>query len=322
MVALSVSNFLAFLAYAAARVAIFPFQIGSLRWARRLGAGLGLLCYYVLPIRRGVIRRNLTAYFGAEWSEARMRRGVRDAYVNFGMAVGEFAFGERLTHDNVEHTIAVEGLEHYRAAHASGRPVILYGAHQTMWELSQCMLHWCREPFIVVMKRIHNPYLNAYLTRRRSVFGAEMISQRGAVGMLEEKSGAKNINFGFFVDQRAAKGKGVWVNIRGNAVSAMAGPAVLAVRYGGLAILPTQMLRSATGIIIRFHAPISYALTGDERADVQRVTQLINDRVTAWVVERPEEYFWFHNRFKIHPAEQRAAEAFLASNPESRIPNP
>lgn len=307
---LGVSRFIEFLVYLALRGVMLPFQLGGIRWARGVGAALGNFTYYVAPIRRAVIRRNLEVYFGDQWDEDRMRRGIRDAYVNFGKAIGEFAFGHGITHDNVEASITIENDHYYREAHASGRPVIMYGAHQTMWELSQCMLHWWRDPFFVVMKRIHNHYLNEYLTRRRETFGAQMLSQRGAIAKLQEKVDVKDVNLAFFVDQRAAKGKGVWIDIRGHAAAAMPGPAVLAVRFGGLPILPMQMLRSEKGIIIRANKPIEYTLTGDERADVQRVTQLINDRVTAWILERPDEYFWFHNRFKIHPAEKAAADEF------------
>src|SRR5690606_33708452 len=129
-------------------------------------------------------------------------------------------------------------------------------------------------------------------TRRRETFGAEMISQRGAIAKLESKATEKEkVNLAFFVDQRAAKGKGVWIDICGQAAAAMPGPAVIAIKFGGLPVLPIQMLRTEKGIIIRAHKPIEYALTGDDRADVQHLTQLINDQVTAWILERPDEYF-------------------------------
>lgn len=299
-----------YLGYLGMRLIMLPFQMATLGWARFLGASLGLFAYYVFPLRKSTVRKNLTVFFGDKWDEKRMRRGVREAYRGFGIAIAEFAYSQRINKQNVEHYIKLEQIENYRLAHASGRPVIFYGAHQAMWEWSQYILHYFgADPFFVIMKRIHNRYLNAYLEKRRHSFGAQMLSQRGAVAALDAQKETKNANFGFFVDQRAAANKGVWIDVCGHPFSAMPGPAILAVREGGLPILPIKTMRTADGLSFRCEAPIEYALSGNKEKDVQHVTQLIQDRVTSWILEAPESYFWFHNRFKGKPAELAPAAA-------------
>ena len=308
-----------YLPYALLRAFMFPFQIVPLAWSRRMGAALGLFAFYVAPIRKKIVEKNLRFYFGKEWTEAQIKAGVRNAYRAFGIALAEFAFNETIDHDNVERYVRIEGIENYNAAHALGKPVVLYGAHQAMWEWSQNMLHWLSEPFIVVMKRIHNRYIDQYSIQRRSVFGAKMLSQRGAIAALSDKSIKAPLNLGFFVDQRAAKGKGVHINVCGQPVSAMVGPALMALR-GGLPVLPTEMVRTEMGLIIRYHPMIDFVPTGDQQMDLQHLTQLINDRVTEWVRRNPADYFWLHDRFKIHPAERDAAEAFRRDHIDKREP--
>ncbi len=308
-----------FLTYLVFRAAFIPFRLGSLQWARRLGAGLGLFFYRVLPLRRKVVERNLRAFYGDTWNEKRFEQGVRDAYVGMGMAIGEFAWGENLTPANVEKYVKLEGLEHYEEAHRGGRPVILYGGHQAMWEWATVFPHLLRRPFHVVMKRIHNRYIDDRIKWRRSKFGVHAVNQRGALAVLEE-SRDRDLDIGMFVDQRAARAKGVWINVRGNPVSAMPGAAILALRHG-LPALPIRVFRRPEGMVFRFYPPVTCEPTGDYEKDVQALTQAINDPITEWIGENPEAYFWLHDRFKIHADEQETADGFRRSvvTPQARV---
>jgi KDO2-lipid IV(A) lauroyltransferase len=298
-----------FLAYLALRAALVPFQVLPIRAARALGKALGLIVYYLAPIRKAVVRRNIAAFF-PEWEPARRDRLVRDAYVGLGLAAADFAVGTRFRPGNVERFIRLEGAEHYRAAHAAGGQVILFGAHQSMWEWAQCVKHWTGgDSVYAIGKRIHNRFIDAFVKRKRNVFGVEMLSQRGAIASLTARGKSDpTANYAFFVDQRAAKHKGVWVNVAGHPVAAMPGPAILALR-GDLPLIPAQFIRTECGMILRFHPPLYPQRTGDEAADIQRLTQQISDHVTSWVRAYPESYFWVHDRFKLHAGEAPAPAA-------------
>ena len=304
------SNIADWLAYAGFRIALLPFQLSSIRVARKIGAALGLIAYRVAPVRKKLVARNI-GYFFPDWDPERRERLVREAYRNLGLALADFAVGSRFRPDNVDQFIKLEGAEHYAAAHAHGGQVILFGAHQAMWEWAQCVRHWCNgDAVYCIGKRIHNRFVDDYVKRKRSVFGVEMISNRGAIASLAELGRRDpTANFAFFVDQRGSEGKGVWIEVAGRPVAAMPGPAIMALR-GRLPLVPSQFIRTDFGMILRFHAPIFYEPTGDEAADIQRIMQLVNDHVTSWIREHPESYFWMHNRFNVHAAEQSANEAF------------
>jgi Kdo2-lipid IVA lauroyltransferase/acyltransferase len=306
---------LEYLAYAILRLALLPFRLVPLAVARLMGRGLGLAFCYLLPIRKNIVRGNLQIYH-PEWDRQRLARGVREAYMGLGMAVAEFGWADKLTTANVADFVTLEGLEHYEAAHRTGRAVILYGGHQGMWEWAVSFPFFTGRPFLVVMKRIHNRYIDAYVTRRRAKFGVTAVSQRGAIKALADK-GREDVDYGVFVDQRAANGKGVWIDVCGRAVAAMPGTAILAVR-GGLPVMPIRIMRNPKGMTFRFHPVLDFVATGDEALDVQRLTQAINDPLTRWIGEQPAHYFWLHNRFKIHPAERSAAERWQAEHERSQ----
>jgi len=311
------------LAYAGLRVALLPFQLSSIRVARQLGAGLGLFVYWVAPVRKALVARNIDCFF-PDWDPARRQQLVRDAYRNLGIAIADFAVGCRFRPENVDAFITLEGSEHYAAAHAHGGQVILFGAHQAMWEWAQCVRHWCGgDAVYCIGKRIHNRFVDAYVQRKRNVFGVEMISHRGAIASLTALGTSDpTANYAFFVDQRGSKGNGVWIEVAGRPVAAMPGAAIMALR-GKIPLIPSQFIRTESGMTLRFHPPIFFAATGDDATDIQRLTQLTSDHVTRWIREQPESYFWLHNRFNVHPAEQEAADAFawtIAATPPRLAP--
>jgi KDO2-lipid IV(A) lauroyltransferase len=61
----------------------------------------------------------------------------------------------------------------------------------------------------------------------------------------------------------------------------------------------------------RFEAlpPLPLPDSGDREADVAALTQAVNDRIEAWVRERPEEWLWQHRRFDKARYRGDAAEA-------------
>lgn len=283
---------------------MIPFLIAGLSWARRLGRWLGLLAYYCLPIRKSVVKKNLQIVF-PEWDEPRLRRGIREAYEGAGLAVADFAYGHRFNYRNVYRYVRFEGWQHYEAAHQSGRSVLLYCTHQAMWEWGVVFPAFSGRPLYVVMKRIHHRFLDAYVKRRRTKFGVTAVDQRGAVAALDGHRNA-GADYVMLIDQRAAKGKGVWIQLFGRPVAAMPGAAVLALR-GRLPLVPASFERTREGLTIRFYEPLRFVPTGDWQADVQALTQMMHKPSEAWIRLHPESYFWFHDRFKVHTGEEPGA---------------
>ena len=305
-----------FLVFMLVKVAMLPFQIGSLNWARWLGRNLGVLFFHVAPIRKRVLENHLHAFFG--WEGEQLRAGVREAYIGAGLSLAEFAFGARLRNENVERYVTVSGLEHYHAAHASGRSVIIATGHMAIWEWAGTLPHFLDRPIYAVTKRIHNTYFDEYVTQRRTRLQTAQshltsLSQTGAVAALKGLA-EQAFDYILFIDHRAAKGKGTWINLRGHPVAAMPGAAILALR-GQLPILPMKITRTAQGIHMAFQPALDIPPSGNERQDVQRLTQVMNDQIAQWVAEHPRDYFWFHDHFKLHDGERAEAEAFLHNLP-------
>ena len=73
--------------------------------------------------------------------------------------------------------------------------------------------------------------------------------------------------------------------------------AQLALRYN----LPIILARVERVRGAHFHAVIEPAFyaenTGDEEKDIETCLTRINDRMSEWVQEKPEQWFWIHRRW-------------------------
>jgi KDO2-lipid IV(A) lauroyltransferase len=48
---------------------------------------------------------------------------------------------------------------------------------------------------------------------------------------------------------------------------------------------------------VTIQEPIHFAPTGDFSADIIRLTALINERIGNVILDRPEQWLWFHRRW-------------------------
>jgi KDO2-lipid IV(A) lauroyltransferase len=63
-------------------------------------------------------------------------------------------------------------------------------------------------------------------------------------------------------------------------------------------VIPGYVMRTGPA---RFHLvaeePLHLPDTGDREADILTLTQMVNDRLEAWMRARPESWLWLHRRF-------------------------
>jgi Kdo2-lipid IVA lauroyltransferase/acyltransferase len=82
-------------------------------------------------------------------------------------------------------------------------------------------------------------------------------------------------------------------------VEAMTAPAIaeLAYRYD-CPVVPARVERlKGARFRITFEPPLEKPATGDRQTDVKLLMTAVNDRLSAWIRERPEQWLWVHNRW-------------------------
>jgi len=272
-------------------------MLGLLPWrvAIAIGAAAGEIAYR-LGIRRRRVLANLSQAF-PEWNARERRRLARSVYHNVGRTMIEGLLLARLSPDKVNQLVeGVEGFGFAEQVLATRRPFIVLTGHLGNWELMGAYFASQGYRLKVFAKPLHNPLVEATLLSARRSLGLDMIYTGSGL-----KPALRHLQDGgilvFLADQDARRA-GIAVSFFGVPASTVLGPAVFA-HLARAPILPVFAVRVGS-IHHRFliFPPIE-PLPGEKReVAVERLTHA-HVGVLEQVVRRyPEQYFWFHRRWK------------------------
>ncbi len=133
------------------------------RGAARIAAGvLAFLVYRLMGRLRRVGTRNLELALPERPPEAR-RKILRGVYRSLGWQLVEFCRMTRYTPENSRDRMRTEGLEHYLAAHARGKGVLVITGHLGAWELSSFYHSLMGHPMGMVIRRLDNRRLDEFV---------------------------------------------------------------------------------------------------------------------------------------------------------------
>jgi len=177
---------------------------------------------------------------------------------------------------------------------ASG--VLFMTAHHGNWEISTGCFRMLGVAIAPVYRAPQNPFLEKFLRRVRLDSELELIEKRGAVARMLEKI-TQGGNIGFLFDQEALHG--LTVPFLGVPSRTHKTPALLA-RDHDVKIFFGTMIRR--GDFLRYEARgelLDYSVhTEDRDADLLTITSDLMRRLEDEVRENPEQYLWFHRRWK------------------------
>jgi KDO2-lipid IV(A) lauroyltransferase len=287
------------LAPAAARgLAALCRQLGW-REAQALGRGIGRLGWWLGWRDRARTLEHLALALPEIGTEDRHRL-ARRVFEHFGVLLGECLHLSDKSCAEIARHVEVEGWERVEALRAAGRQVLVVTGHCGNWELLAATINCRGLGMAVVARQLEDLRFDALLLALRERFGTRTI-QRGRPGAAREllravRGGAA---LGLLIDQDTAV-EGVWVPFFGRTAFTPSGAADLALRFG-LAAVPAFIERRSDGShLARFEPPI------DLPADPVAATARMTERIEAQVRRRPEQWPWFHRRWRRRPPEPSA----------------
>lgn len=267
-----------------------------------MGRALGRMTYQSMRRYRRVALSNLDRAYGDCMNrEARLRLAI-ESFEHLGVTLIEFFLRQpRITMEEVEREVRFEGQEHYEAAFARGKGVLLITAHYGNWEMMGPRLSRAGYQVNAVSRTADDPGMERMIEAIRTRCGLRQIPRRQAArqGLAALR---RNEILAILLDQNTAEG-GVFVPFYGYPASTATGPAVFALKTGA-AIVPTFCLREADGThTMKAWPPIYPQSTGDRNADIVRLTAEVTRIIELQIRERPELWCWLHNRWKLQPDE-------------------
>lgn len=191
---------------------------------------------------------------------------------------------------------------------SGGKPAILCIPHIGSWEAGSVVAPLCGLKLHVIARPLGNPWLNEFLTRKRSRLGQRIHPRRG--GIRSMKRALEQGEPVCFLPDQNQRLRGVFVPFFGRLASCDRSPVSLAL-MGGHPIIVAGLIR--VGSTFRFKCEVADVFLPSEGGGTreERLHEgllRLHAAVEKLVLAHPEQYFWLHNRYRTRPQRARMAE--------------
>ncbi|MDP8226176.1 MAG: lysophospholipid acyltransferase family protein [Candidatus Celaenobacter polaris] len=268
----------------------------SLPAARRIGRTLGLLNFHIVKVRCAVVKRQLKVAFPSK-SEKEITKLIRAINISFGYVAVEFCWFSPKRLESFDQFIQFKGLEHLNEALSHNKGCIIFTGHFGNWELAAQLLGNLTKKVYAVAKKQKNPFFDDFVNNLRESNFVHLIPMkialRGIVTAIKENKVILMLG-----DQNAGK-SGVVAQFFNMPASTNPGTAKISLKYH-VPVLFAVCYRLHNGIyVFHFDKPIYPEVTTSFDEGVREYTQLLTSKLESWVKKYPEQWFWFHRRWKV-----------------------
>jgi KDO2-lipid IV(A) lauroyltransferase len=260
---------------------------------RALGRGIGWLSWQLIGQRRSDTLVNLRLCY-PELDEAAREKMARAVFRHAGQSLFETANAWFVPLSHYRKRVRFEGIEHVEAARAQGRGVLLLGAHYMSLDYGGAVFS-TRLPIDTVYRPQNNPVFEYMMRRQRQrvyLWQIDHDNMRGLVKALKQ-----NHIVWYTPDQDYGLKQGVMAPFFGVEAATITATARLARVNNSVVLFVHFYVRDDGGITMSFTPPLENYPSGDDVADATRV----NLELEKLIRRVPEQYMWFHRRFKTRP---------------------
>ncbi len=279
---------------------------GPYRAALRAARAAAWLAPELTPSVAATVRENLRLAFGR--SDGAL---VRAVYRHFAEAAVDLLFFRQLfdpTDVPAHFRFEGGGVEHCREHGAKGAVIVT--GHFGNWELYGAALRHVGIPVTPVARTPDASRLARWVGRFRTEQMGTIIDKKSA-GRRALKALRRGERVVFLIDQSAGR-HGAPIPFFGRETSTFTMPASLAIKCG-VPLYAGYSTRLSDGLRYRCHAE-HVPVEGDAEAVTARLNRILEGYVRA----RPEQWWWFHRRFKPRRSERRGADLSPAGIPLPR----
>ena len=244
-----------------------------------------------------IVMTNLDLAFGETKSKEEKLEIAKKCYYNFAKYLGiNFILNQNTTKQKILEQVVFKNEHFLLDAIRSGRPIIVTTAHFGQWEIFGLAVAAHFGPSSVLGRKLDSSVMDKILRANRAQFDVELIDKDGGAKDILKALKARRI-VGILVDQNTAPKDGIKVQFFGKDVLHTPAASVLAQKTNALIINAFIYQKGENLNEICFEQPIDIS-TFDKEDAVQKATQMQCSACEEMVRARPEEYFWFHQRFK------------------------
>ena len=272
------------------------FCLLGLRLSRSFAHPLALFFFYLIPIRKKVVKKNLSLAF-PQFDQTKIDRTAFECYQSLATTLIEILCMPILSEEDIEKYFNWENFELLEKRYAENRGVILLISHSANWEYATLAISKkIGMPFGVIMKEQRNTLVSDWMVKHRSKWGNRMITLGISVRNFYKELLDKHIVL-LAADQRAPK-ESQRVKFFGRMSTCFSGPASLALKTGAPIIFALMKREPDLKYTIKFvEVPVD-DLPTDEDEKILEISQRHTTILEEAIKTAPEQWLWMHDRWK------------------------
>ena len=256
----------------------------------RLGIRIARFGYYLLSLRKKDSLKNIATAF-PEKSDSEQNMILKKTYSFFAKSFMQFlSLPKSYRYVDIE----VEGQELLDGALEKGHGIILATGHFSKWEIMSAWLGYSGYPCVAVAQRQKNRGADIFFRKFREITGMRIIYRKSSLKNMYRI--LKENKILILASDQDAKQRGVFVNFFNKPASTPKGVARFHLETGSdIFFISCYVEQNGK------HKLQIQPVVPEGESTVKSITQAFTTLLEEKVREFPEQYFWFHRRWKTMP---------------------
>lgn len=267
------------------------------RWLRSMSVSsrqlfserLASFLYHHIPLRKEVALQNIIRAF-PERSLNRNINVLKNAYSFFAKNFIQFLSFP------VDSSITIKGKENFDSALKKGKGIILVTGHFGPWEILMDWMGRQNYPVVVVVNKQRNRGADLFFRELREQGGIRHLLRKEPIEKMYHVLKRGHI-LGLASDQDAKK-RGVFVDFMGQPSSTPKGAARFYQETNAPIVFIVSHETPARDYVVECEV-----IDISNKASIQEITQAYTTLLETRIRKHPEQYFWFHRRWKTKPTD-------------------
>lgn len=267
-----------------------------------IGRSMGKLAYLFAGDLRRTGAINLRLAFPEKSEEERVKL-LRECFDSLGRELGLFSQMRTRSREELKQLIEPEGWENLEKARAErGDRLIYVTGHLGAWEMTSFGISLLGYPLTFLVRRLDNPLIEQIVDEVRTKLGNKTIDKLSAARSMVKLLRSGEQALGLLTDLNTLDDEAIFVDFFGVPAATTFVVAKLALRTKTPLVPFFAPWSEEKGkYLLIAGPPIFPECTGDEEADVRRLTVEITQHLENQIRRFPGQWLWIHKRWKTRP---------------------
>jgi KDO2-lipid IV(A) lauroyltransferase len=269
----------------------FIFKLLPLSVARKLGVSITTSLGPLFSINK-LIKKNLRIAF-KDQDEKWIKSTAEKVWENLGYTIAEYSHLKKILRDKIN---VIEN-DHYREAFSGSERSIIISAHNSNWEIPGMSIRKTMHQTSAIVREPNNPLINYVLKNLRDKYSLRCLS-KNRIGTKQLLNNFKNgESIALLADLQLSSG--INLNFFGKKMKFSSLPAQLALKSRCKIFLGWPIRKNDGKYEFEIHQSIHASDYEDTSDNVEKISEIIIAYYESMIKKYPEQYFWFHNRWKL-----------------------